>query len=234
MPRDRASISTNLWADQDWRDIPKSAKYLYMMLLSHPTLNYAGVADWRPARLAAMSPDDTVEDLPRDAEALQEARFIFADDETEEVLIRSFLRHDGLLKQPKLSISMVNAYGSIASKRICQIVTHELQRLHTEHPTWAAFSQEKVMTLVKGKGTDIAEFTPTFTHSFSPAVTPGCTPTPAQALPLPTTTATTTSSKEDISSSEISDEIPRPDVDELLDLLDSCLEANGFKKPSRT
>lgn len=35
-------------------------------------------------------------------------------------------------------------------------------------------------------------------------------------------------------SSEISDEIPRPDIDNLLDLLDTCLEQNGFKKPSRT
>jgi hypothetical protein len=128
---------------------------------------------------------------------------------------------------------MVNAYGSIASKRICQIVTYELQRLHAEHPTWAAFSQEKVLTLVKGKGTDIAEFTPSLTHRFTPSVSPGFTQTLAQAYPLPTTTATTTSSKEDTSSSEISDEIPRRDVDELLDLLDSCLVANGFKKPAR-
>jgi len=34
--------------------------------------------------------------------------------------------------------------------------------------------------------------------------------------------------------SEVSDETPRPDVEELLDLLDSCIALNGFKKPSRT
>lgn len=40
--------------------------------------------------------------------------------------------------------------------------------------------------------------------------------------------------KEINSSSEVSDETPRPDVQELLDLLDNCIEQNGFKKPSRT
>ena len=34
--------------------------------------------------------------------------------------------------------------------------------------------------------------------------------------------------------SEVSDETPRPDVIEILDLLDACLEQNGFKRPSRT
>ena len=40
--------------------------------------------------------------------------------------------------------------------------------------------------------------------------------------------------KESSSSSEVSVETPRLDVDELLDLLDSCIALNGFKKPTRT
>jgi hypothetical protein len=207
MARDRANISTTLWADQDWRELPKDAKYLYMLLLSHPTLNYAGVGDWRAARIAAMSPDDTVDDTRANAAILQNARFIFVDEETEEVLVRSFLRHDGLLKQPKLSISMVNAFSSIASKSIREIVTRELQRLHAEHPDWSAFGQEKVMTLVKGKGTDMSEFTQGFTHSFTPGITQGFTQevrqpdAHGQALPTSTTTTTSTSNEVDRGSS---------------------------------
>lgn len=184
MARDRASINTNLWTDQDWRNLPTAEQHLYMMLLSHPTLSYAGVADWRTARLAAMTGDATPESITAAAEGLESARFVFVDPETEEILIRSFLRHDGLLKQPKLSISMVNAYGAIASARIREVVTHELQKLYAEHPTWAAFGQEKVLALTKGKGTDMAEFTQSFTPSFTLKL--------AQADPLPTTTATTT------------------------------------------
>lgn len=188
MARDRASINTNIWTDQDWRDLPIAEQHLYWLLSTHPELNYVGVTDWRKARLAAMSADATPEGIQATAESLQEKRFVFIDEETEEILIRSFLRHDGLLKQPKLSISMVNAFGSVSSKRIREVITFELQRLLAEFPQWAAFGQEKVLALTKGKGTDMAEFT----HSFTPRFTPPVTLTLAQADPLPTTTATTT------------------------------------------
>jgi hypothetical protein len=191
MARDRANINTGIWTDQDWRNLPVAQQHLYLLLTSHPTLSYAGVVDWREARLAAMAVDTTPESIREAAEGLQAERFVFIDDETEEILIRSFLRHDGLLKQPKLSISMVNAYGAIASSRIREVVTHELQKLHQEHGDWAAFGQEKVLALVKGKGTDMDEFTPALTQGFTPAFTLNA----AQADPLPTTTATTTSTE---------------------------------------
>jgi hypothetical protein len=189
MARDRANINTNIHADQDWRDLTIAEQHLYWLLSTHPDLNYVGVTDWRTARLSAMAADATREGIQATAESLQEKRFVFIDEDTEEILVRSFMRHDGLLKQPKLSISMVNAYGSVASKYIREVVTFELQRLHAEHPEWAAFRQEKVMALVRGKGTDMGEFT----HSFTPAVTPPFTLSVAQPDPLPTTTATTTS-----------------------------------------
>ncbi|MCX8455335.1 hypothetical protein [Paenarthrobacter ureafaciens] len=174
-------------------------QHLYWLLSTHPDLNYVGVVDWRTARLAAMAVDATRAGIQATAESLQAKRFVFIDEETEEILIRSFMRHDGLLKQPKLSISMVNAYGSVASKRIREVVTFELQRLHSEFPEWAAFRQEKVMALIKGKGTDMDGFTQEFSPALTPMVTPAFTLNAGQADPLPTTTATTTatSSNED-------------------------------------
>jgi hypothetical protein len=243
MARDRANINTNIWTDQDWRELPKGAKYLYQLLLTHGSLNYAGVADWRPNRIAALSPDDTVEAVREAATALQEAHFVYADDDTEEILIRSFLRHDGLLKQPKLSISMVTACGAISSTPIRQIISFELARLFEEHPDWAAFRQDKVMSLVRAKGKNIRDFTHTESRGLPIAEADGCpsftlktAQADAQALGLPTTTATTTatSSKEDLLSSAIADAIPRPEVEELLDLLDTQIALNGLKKPSRT
>lgn len=200
MARDRATINTNIWTDQDWRDLPIAEQHLYWMLSTHPDLSYVGVTDWRTARLAPMAADATREGIQETAEQLQEKRFVFIDEDTEEILIRSFMRHDGLLKQPKLSISMVNAYGSVSSKPIREVITFELQRLYAEYPEWAAFRQEKVMALVKGKGTDMAEFTQGVTQSFTPAFTLNV----AQADPLPTTTATTTTT-EDKSSTRLAD-----------------------------
>jgi hypothetical protein len=192
MARDRANIATNIWTDQDWRNLPTAQQHLYLLLTSHPTLSYSGVADWREARLAAMTADATPESVRAAAEGLQAERFVFIDDETEEILIRSFLRHDGLLKQPKLSISMVNAYGAIASARVREVVTFELQKLYREFPEWAAFGQEKVQALLRGKGTDMAEFT----HGLTPSFTPAFTLNVARPDPLPTATATTTATED--------------------------------------
>ena len=196
MARDRANINTAMWTDQDFRDLNMAEQHLYKLLMTHPTLSYVGVADWRPGRIAAMTADATAAGVRATAESLQAKRYVFIDDETEEILVRSFLRHDGLLKQPKLSISMVNAFGSVASKMVREVITYELQRLQVEHPDWAAFGQAKVLDLLKGKGTDMAEFTqgltPAFALPFTPAVTPLFRPTGDQAQALPTATATTT------------------------------------------
>lgn len=183
MPRDRANINTSIWTSEEFRELPGDQQLLYFILVTHPKLSYVGVVDWREGRLAAMTADATAETVRKAAEGLQAARFVLIDDDTEEILVRSFMRHDGLLKQPKLSISMVNAYADISSKRIRQVVTFELQKLYREYPTWKAFEQEKVIALTKGKGTDIAEFT----HGFTLNV--------GQADPLRTTTATTTATE---------------------------------------
>jgi hypothetical protein len=139
MARDRANINTNLWVDPDWRDLDDAEQRLYMLLTTHPSLSYAGVADWRPGRLAAMSRNGSREGIELAAKGLQAKRFVFIDEGTEEILIRSFLRHDGLLKQPKLAVSMANAFGAVASREIQMIIVNELQRLNTEHPDWKAF-----------------------------------------------------------------------------------------------
>lgn len=183
MARDRANINTAIWTSEEFRDLPGDQQLLYFILTTHPRLSYVGVVDWREARLAAMTADATPESVRKAAEGLQAARFVFIEDDTEEILVRSFMRHDGLLKQPKLSISMVNAYADIASKRLREVVAFELQRLHQDYPDWAAFRQEKVMALVRGKGTDMSEFTQ------------GVTLKPDQANPLHTSTSTATTTE---------------------------------------
>jgi hypothetical protein len=158
-----------------------------MLLMTHPSLSYAGVADWRPGRLAAMSRNGSREGIELAAKGLQAQRFVFIDEDTEEILIRSFLRHDGLLKQPKLAVSMANAFGAVASREIQMVIVNELQRLNTEHPEWKAFEVAQVRVLLKLEGKDMANFT----HGFTPSFTPE--PAQAQALPTTTSTSTTTS-----------------------------------------
>lgn len=236
MARDRANIRVDLWADEDWRAHSLGAQHLYQLILTHPTLNYAGVADWRPGRLAALTSGRTTADVQRDAQELADAHFIYVDDATEEVLVRSFARHDGVIKHPRLHVTMANDFAGIASSEIKEFFAFEIQKLHSEQPDLALWSHPKVKTILKAKARDMKEFSQEVRQEESMGLGSAMAKLLAKdpnSVHMRTATATATSSKEDIPSSEISDEIPRPDVEELLDLLDSCLELNGSKKPSR-
>lgn len=184
MAREVANVQVSLWGNLEWKGLGVIEQWLYLHLMSHPTLSYAGVATWLPKRFAASSAGLTIDQAESAASRLQDARFVFVDDETDEILIRSYLRHDGLLKQPKLSVSMVNAFSAIASLKVQRIVVHELQKLAKEFPHWKAFESEKVQVILKYEGADMSEFTQGFT--------PGFTLNASQDLPLPTTTTTTT------------------------------------------
>ena len=193
MARDRANINTGIWTDDEFIDITRDEQWLYFLLMTDPKLSYAGVTDWRPGRIAQRSSNTTKEDIEQAGAMLQAGRYIFIDEDTEEVLVRSFLRHDGLLKQPRLGVSMFNAYGSIASKDIRKVVIHELKRLHDEFPEWKAFGVDKVRELLKLSSADMSEFTP--------SVTPGFTPNATQGQGMHTSTATSTSTSKDVEGS---------------------------------
>jgi len=231
--RDRASIRIDMWADEDWRALTVGAQHLYMLLLSHPTLSYAGVADWREGRLAAMTKNRTEGEILGAAAELQRGLFVLVDDSTEEVLVRSFVKHDGLLKQPKLAVSMANAYAAVASANIREVIAFEVQKLHKRHPELSAWTAKQVQTILAAKATGIVSFvegfTPPVTPVFTPPVTPDVRGSSGQGLgePTATATATATSTDVDLSSSEL-----RPEVQRLCILLRDLIVANGSKKPT--
>ena len=188
MAREVANVQTSLWGNPEWKGLQVVEQWLYLHLMSHPTLSYAGVADWLPKRVAAASSGLTVEQVEQAGRGLQSARFVFVDESTDEVLVRSFLRHDGLLKQPRLSVSMVNAFSGIASLNIQKIVVHELQKLADEFPEWKAFESEKVRVILKYEGADMADVLPMPESGVRAPFGPNA----SQQLGLHTSTATST------------------------------------------
>ena len=206
MARDRASIRIDMWADQDFRDLSGEAQRLYMQLMSHPTLSYAGVAEWRPGRLAAMSADLTADSIERAGSELEGQFFIVIDRETEEVLVRSFVKHDGLMKQPKLVVSMTTAFAAVASRIIREVIAFEVQKLRKRDPDMNAWGVKQVETVLKAKGTDVhtlnLDSTPLFTPDFTPELTHTFTPIVGQELAEPTTTATSTATSTDVDKRE--------------------------------
>ncbi|MDJ1370658.1 hypothetical protein [Gulosibacter molinativorax] len=192
MARDRANIFTDIWADQDWRELSVTAQHLYLLMLTHGTLNYAGVMDWHPGRLAAMSDGRAAADVERDGAELEAGGFVLIDTDTGEGLVRSFLKHDGVLKQPKIVVSMTNAFASVASKKIRQVIAFEVQKLQVQQPELRAWEVKQVRTILEFAAASIHEVTPGLALAVTPGFTPGVTPNGDQAQGLPTTTATTT------------------------------------------
>lgn len=216
MPRDRANIFTDIWTDDDWRNLSGAEQNLYLMLLTHPQLSYAGVADWRPGRLAQMNRDGSKAGVEAIGRQLQDKRFIVVDDDTEEVLIRSYIKHDGVLQHPKLAISFVNAYATVSSRTIRMVITHELKKLYHKHPKWKAFEFDRVLNLLAQPSIDMSDLGTTSTlpltlsaeHS-QPLAQPLAQGL-AQGLHTATATATATSPSGEGSGERRSPERPLP------------------------
>lgn len=134
MARDHARIDLEIWNDDDFRELSPRAQHLYLVLLTSPTLSYCGVCDWRPSRILPLAGGWTRDGLEAAAEELAEKLYIVVDEGTEEVLVRSFVRNDGLMKQPKMAVAMAKAFAAVASKSIRGVVAHELKRLHEDQP----------------------------------------------------------------------------------------------------
>jgi hypothetical protein len=154
MAREFAQIRLDLWADPDVRKLTESAQRLYLLLLTSPKLTYAGVADWRPGKIAALAADSTADSIRAAAAELEAAWFVVVDEDTEEIMIRSFLRHDGLLKQPRVAVSMATAYAATASAKLRGVMIHELHRLAKEHPEWPAWGRPQVEVIMRHEAID--------------------------------------------------------------------------------
>lgn len=136
MAREYTRVKLTIWNDPDFRQLPADAQWLYFALMTHPSISLCGVVDWREARLTAISADMNVTRLRAAALALGQGRFIAVDPETEEALVRSFVRHDGVLQSPNMARSMVRQHAEIASLKLMELVSVEVRRATVENPEW--------------------------------------------------------------------------------------------------
>ncbi len=130
--REYAQIHLRIWDDDDFRNLSVYAQRLYLLLLSHPTLSNAGVGDWRPARLAVLAGDSKKADIVWASRELQTSRFVYIDEETEEFLVRSFVRNDTVLRSRNMGTAVAKSIKMIASRSLKTLVIWELQRAKYE------------------------------------------------------------------------------------------------------
>ena len=179
MSRTYAKIYVSIWAG-DFRDLTIAAQGLYFRLLTDPKLSMCGVVDWRPKRLMQSFAGMKSSEFARLAAELEGAGYIVIDDDTEEVLIRSFVRHDGVLKSPNLTKAMATDWLAVASRRIKDSVVREVVRTIKEEPDlkgsgsvpdWFLIGSDESESKGSGKGSESVpvEFPYPATSNLQPA-----------------------------------------------------------------
>lgn len=154
MAREFAQIKLSIWGDDDFRARSVDAQHLYFTLLTSATLTHCGIADWRPARIAAMAEDWTPERVEVAGCELEDALYLVIDRDTEEALIRSYIRNDQLMKQPKMAVAIATAHAGTASRVLRGVVVHELTRLRKEFPDLSGWGSDKALELLDRPSVD--------------------------------------------------------------------------------
>lgn len=113
--RSYSRFKLEAWTQPEWRALTSSAQRLYMLLLTQPTLTAAGCLPRQPRKWAQLAADTTVESIEQALAELAEARYVLLDDDTEEVLIRTFIHHDGWVANVRRAKAVESAVSRIES-----------------------------------------------------------------------------------------------------------------------
>lgn len=148
MAREFAKTNLALGQDAEYRALPWPAQHVYKMLWEHPSLSYCGVVDWRPSKLLGWGVGWQREHMDALTDCLRARHFIVIDDETEECLVRSWIRFDGLIRQPRLAVSLSKAFAEIGSKDIRAAIVHEMRKLREREPDALGWTKPNVLSIL--------------------------------------------------------------------------------------
>lgn len=129
VPRDHGRILTRAWNSGAFKGVPREAFGTFAMLVSEPSTNNAGLVSISLNRWANNFTSSTPVEIRADLELLASERFIVVDWDTEEILIRTLVRNDGICKQPFVLINALRAAILIQSPTLRSALSVELRRL---------------------------------------------------------------------------------------------------------
>ena len=132
MPRREARLQVTMWTNRDFVALAAEDQRTYLMLVSQPTINLCGVVPLTLGRWARMAPDTPVDSLRASIGRLEAASFVVQDEDSDEILIRSFIRHDGVWRNQKTRAGALEQRGQITSPKILAALDGEIRRLNDE------------------------------------------------------------------------------------------------------
>lgn len=144
MARKFAQIQVSIWTDEDFKSLPAVEQHMYFVLLSQPRMNLVGMIDYIPSRLAICVDEWTADDVERLIKGLEQRRYVIVDRDTHELILRSFVRRDGLLRSNTITKGAAADYAEVMSDKLRTAIDDELIRAFREDSTmqgWAGLKE---------------------------------------------------------------------------------------------
>lgn len=132
MARTEARLHIDLWRE-GLDGLGPHAKLMYCVLLTEPTLNLAGVGAVRVSRWARNA-SLTDREAAKALGELVDGGWIVVDEDTEEVLVRTLIRNDGIVKQPYMLKGALAQAVVTKSGRLRGVLAGELRKLPPRKP----------------------------------------------------------------------------------------------------
>jgi hypothetical protein len=126
MSRTHGRVYGAIWRDPDFIALKANAQRAYIVALTQPSVSFCGVVPYTPRRWAVMAADTTPAGVGRAVGELEEAGFVLTDTTTEELLVRSFIRYDGVLDSPNLTKAMWADVRQVFSPQLRDAVLWEI------------------------------------------------------------------------------------------------------------
>lgn len=134
MARDHARIKVSTWDDPDWLILNTAEQHTYLALMSNKGLSRCGVIDYIPSRFEHLAADMTPNRFRKAIAGLRARRFVVLDERTQELLVRSYVRHDGVLDRGNMGKATGTAFEAVVSVGIRKAIGDELRRLMADSP----------------------------------------------------------------------------------------------------
>lgn len=135
MARSHARVLVSIWSDPHFVALDADEQRMYLLLVSQPDLSLCGALPLRPKRWARLCPNDCTDSVVRTLKGLERENYVMIDDDVDELWIRSFIKHDGLLKVPNMVKAMWNAFDQLLSEPIKESFREQFDQLVADGKT---------------------------------------------------------------------------------------------------
>ena len=124
MARKYGAIMCSIWDDPDFQALSERAQRVYVMLLSQKKMTMVGVLPLTPRSWSRGCNATTTQSVQEGIDELEAESFVIIDEETQELLIRTMVKHDPP-KGTKTISAAWRAYSNVDSDEI-KAVIHNL------------------------------------------------------------------------------------------------------------